>query len=260
VKNYFLRGAAFLAAAAFLFVLLNPTPVKADEWDLATIFSVSHQVEIPGDKVLQPNTKYLIRLLDSPANRTVVQVFNKDRTHLISMFMAIPAIRPEPTDHTVFEFMEVPAGYPVPIRAWFYPGRKTGLEFMYPKEEREKFASYTAKPVKTSVETTQAVVVEQPTEPVHNEVAQNQPVEAAPPVNEADIAKAEPPTQEIERSKPTEPEQGVTQAPTPEPQEQSTTSQTPKELPHTSGALGLLALTGALSAAAGLGSRRLRKK
>lgn len=34
---------------------------------------------------------------------------------------------------TVITFRERPAGEPQPLRAWFYPGRAAGEEFVYPK-------------------------------------------------------------------------------------------------------------------------------
>ncbi len=55
---------------------------------------------------LQPNTRYVIRLMDSPSNRNVVQVLNEDETKLLTMFMAISDERLEPADKTVFTFIE----------------------------------------------------------------------------------------------------------------------------------------------------------
>src|SRR5262249_3790123 len=114
------RCAAILGGLVLAFVLSTPVSVHADEWELGTVFSLNHSFEVPG-KVLEPNTKYLIKILDMPANKNVIQIFNEDRTELLTTFMSIPEMRQEPTDKTVFEFMEVPAGTPVPIRSWFYP-------------------------------------------------------------------------------------------------------------------------------------------
>jgi hypothetical protein len=138
------RFAALLGGLVLALMLTMPTPVHADEWELATIFSVNQPVQVPG-KVLEPNTKYLIKILDFPGDKNVVQIFNKDRTKLITTFMTVPEIRQEATDHTVFEFMEAPRGEPLPMRSWFYPGRLVGREFLYPKEQLGRIASHGTK-------------------------------------------------------------------------------------------------------------------
>ena len=264
------RLAALVSGVVFLFILTAPTPVKADEWDLATVFSVNEPVEIPG-KVLEPNTKYLIKLLDSPAERNVVQVFDEHRQHLYTTFFGIPKYRPEATSHTSFEFMEVPAGNPMPIRAWYYPGRTKGLEFMYPKKQLEKIAAYTAKtssasliesasaapvapPVKNESESaaivqqnevvTQQALNEQPAE-----IAQNEPQVERSNSADLEVQKSDQSQSDIERSKPTEPEQSA--APPAE--------RTPSELPKTADVLALFGLAGALSLGVGVGARAWRK-
>ena len=93
------KGAA-VVIGCFALVLLAPSLTHGDEWNLATRFTVNHQSEVPG-MVLQANTPYVIRLLDSPSNRNVVQIYDKDQMHMLTMFMAISAERPEPADRTV---------------------------------------------------------------------------------------------------------------------------------------------------------------
>jgi hypothetical protein len=57
-----------------------PKGASADEWNQKTVFTFSGPVEIPG-QVLPAGT-YIFKLLDSQADRDVVQVFNKDEDHL----------------------------------------------------------------------------------------------------------------------------------------------------------------------------------
>src|SRR5262249_56008134 len=83
-----------------------PTLTRGDEWNLMTRFSINHPFEVPG-MVLQPNTRYVIRLLDSPSTRNVVQIYNEDQTKMLTMFQAISDERLEPTDKTLFTFMEL---------------------------------------------------------------------------------------------------------------------------------------------------------
>ncbi len=48
-------------------------------------------------------------------------------------FWLIPNYRLKATSKTVMTFTERPAGEPEALRAWFYPGRTWGEEFVYPK-------------------------------------------------------------------------------------------------------------------------------
>ena len=96
-------------------------PAAAGQWDKATTVTFSAPVELP-NIVLQPGT-YVFRLLDTPGNRHVVQVFNAEETHLYTTILAIPNYRLKATDKTVITSRERPAGQPEALRAWFYPGR-----------------------------------------------------------------------------------------------------------------------------------------
>jgi hypothetical protein len=127
-------------------VLLAPPLIRGDEWNLATKFNVNHSFEVPG-MVLQPNTHYVIRLFDSPSTRNVVQIYNEDQTQLLTMFMAISDERLEPTDKTLFTFIETQPGFPLPMKEWFYPGRLRGLEFVYPKEQALEIARHAREPI-----------------------------------------------------------------------------------------------------------------
>jgi hypothetical protein len=111
----------------------------ADAWDKKTIVTVNEPI-IAGNKVLDPGT-YVWKLLDSPANRHVVQIFDKDQRHLEETLLAIPNYRLQPTGHTQFAFWETPAGVPKAVRAWFYPGDNFGQEFRYPKKLVAQLAS-----------------------------------------------------------------------------------------------------------------------
>ena len=114
-------------ALAFLSITLAPS-AKADEWDKKTVITVQGgAVQIQGT-VLEPG-KYVLKLLDSQADRQVLQVFNADETHLETTILANAAYRLEPTGDTRFTFAEVPAGQPPAISTWFYPGDNYGLQF-----------------------------------------------------------------------------------------------------------------------------------
>ncbi|HEX4772394.1 MAG TPA: hypothetical protein VH351_16275 [Bryobacteraceae bacterium] len=117
----------------------------ADQWDKKTIVTVNEPI-IAGNKVLDPGT-YVWKLMDSQADRHVVQIFDKDQQHLETTILAIPNYRLQPTGHTQFAFWETPAGVPKAVRAWFYPGDNFGQEFAYPKKLVAQLASSASVPV-----------------------------------------------------------------------------------------------------------------
>ncbi len=136
---------ALLAGAIF-------TPVaKADDWDRKTTITFSAPVEIPGVHVagwgVLPAGTYVFKILDSQQDRHIVQIFNKDESVCYATIMAIPNFRLKATDKTVVTFRERPAGQPEALRAWFYPGRQWGEEFVYPKAKAMEIAASTNTPV-----------------------------------------------------------------------------------------------------------------
>jgi hypothetical protein len=128
-----------VCAVAFLSALVPGTATAQDSnWNQRTYFTFSAPVEIPG-KTLAAGT-YLFRLVDSPSNRHVVQVFDKDEKTIFATVLAIPAQRMDPSDEPEVRFMEVAANQPAAIRTWWYPGRTIGHEFIYPKEQALRLA------------------------------------------------------------------------------------------------------------------------
>src|SRR5206468_7890456 len=115
-----------------LLVFVSASALKADEWDKLTYLTFSQPVEIPGHVL--PAGMYTFQLADSLSDRHIVQVFNGKRGRIIATVMTIPKYRLTATDKNVVTFYEVPRGSPPAIRAWFYPGRTIGDEFVYPKE------------------------------------------------------------------------------------------------------------------------------
>ncbi|MCL5746069.1 MAG: hypothetical protein M1541_19430 [Acidobacteria bacterium] len=201
----------------------------------------SGPVEIPGVHLkgwrVLPAGTYVFRIVDSQSNRHIVQIFNKDETKVYATILAIPNYRLRPTGKTAVTFRERPAGQPPALRAWFYPGRQWGEEFVYPRAMAMELAKTTNTPVlyTTSELPTE---VEKPNLAVSEpEVAQlkEAPVKAAQPSGEeAEIATAvtPPPAAELE------PDTGQTQV------AEATLPKTASSLPLM-GLLGLLALGGA---------------
>jgi len=122
----------------------------ADEWDKKTVMTVNETIQVP-NKVLPAGT-YVVKLLNSPSDRHIVQIFNADETEVLTTILAIPNYRLVPTGKTVFTFWEMPPGQPSALRAWFYPGDNFGQEFAYPKTKAAAIAAVSH----TEVPTTEA--------------------------------------------------------------------------------------------------------
>src|SRR5271170_1254018 len=173
-----------VASIGLLGVAIVPS-ARADEWNKKTILTVNETIQVP-NKVLPPG-KYVIKLLDSPSNRHVVQIFDGDETHLLTTILAIPNYRLQPTGKTVFGFWETPPGQPKALRAWFYPGDNFGQEFAYPKTAAVQIAASAHAPVPTTevTEPTQMPTAEVTTTPAPQETAQAAPAPAPEPQPEA---------------------------------------------------------------------------
>jgi hypothetical protein len=110
--------------------VLSPS-MSASMWDKRTTVTFSGAVEVPGT-VLQPG-RYIMKLVDSPADRHIVQFSNERENHVFATVLAIPAYRENPSGQSVFTFYEAPVGQPQAMKTWFYPGDNSGQEFVYPK-------------------------------------------------------------------------------------------------------------------------------
>jgi hypothetical protein len=124
---------------------------KADEWNRKTVITFSAPVEIPGVHLagwgVLPAGTYVFKILDSQSDRHIVQIFSKDELTVYATILAIPNYRLKATDKTVITFRERPAGEPEALRAWFYPGKNWGEEFVYPKAKAIALAKATNSPV-----------------------------------------------------------------------------------------------------------------
>lgn len=211
MKSHKLQIVMFcLIALATLFVSNN---AKADTWNKATKISFSAPVEISG-RVLTPGT-YWFQLMNSSSNRNIVQIWNADRTQLITTILAIPNYRLQPTGDTVVKFAERPTGTPEAIKAWFYPGDSFGQEFVYPKTRATQLAQDTNEPVLS--------------------VRDEQPATPAPAVEAAPVKAVEPSGEEVEIAE--------------------VVDTVPVALPTTASPLPLLALLGLLALGTGLALR-----
>jgi len=235
------RTTAFAAFAGCIGFALLPN-LQADEWNKKTIMTIGEPLQVPScctpdhTITLAPGT-YVMALVDSQSDRNIVRIFAADGVTVITTILAIPNYRLQPTGKTVFQYWEVPAGQPMALRAWFYPGDNYGQEFAYPKETAIQIAAFVKTPVPAIVMQT-AAVDELKTVPVVavDESGQTAELAATAPPVPVEVAQTD-------------------MAPA-----QAALEPTPAKLPRTASSMPLLGLAGLLSLAlfAALGFRTRR--
>jgi hypothetical protein len=235
-----MRAAATVFGIGLLSATILPS-AKADEFNRKTEITFSGPVEIPGVHLtgwgVLPAGTYVFKVMDSQSDRHIVQIFSKDEKTVYATILAIPNYRLKPTDKTVITFRERPAGEPEALRAWFYPGRNWGEEFVYPKSKAVALAKVSNVAV-LAIATDVKVEVEKPEEAAVVEELKQAPVVAVKPTGE-----------EVEVA------QVVQTTPAPEVAEL-----TPVALPETASPLPLIALLGLLAMGGALALRMLENR
>jgi hypothetical protein len=148
-----IRTVAFACVAAALVTLPLTAAAQTGPRNQDTYFTFSQAVELP-NKTLPAGT-YFFQLMDSDSNRHIVKVMSQDRRELHATLMAIPYYTNDrPSDEPQVRFMETPAGTDGAgtnaVKVWFYPGRTTGHEFIYPRQQAMRIAQRTGEAVLTT--------------------------------------------------------------------------------------------------------------
>jgi hypothetical protein len=244
----FLKTAtASVFCLALMGAVFSPT-AKADEWNRKTVITFSAPVEIPGVHLkgwrILPAGTYVFKILDSQSDRHIVQIFNKAETQVYATILAIPNYRLKATDKTVVTFRERPAGQPEALRAWFYPGRNWGEEFVYPKAVAIELAKSTNTPVlytaaELPMEVTKPMLTA--SEPEVAQLRQATVMAIQPSGEEVEIAAVVTPPPAAELQPDTQPVAALT-------------------LPQTASPLPLIALLGLLALGGAFGLRLLQKR
>ena len=226
---------------------------KADAWDRKTVMTFSAPVEIPGVHLkgwgVLPAGTYVFKILDSASDRHIVQIFNADETQCYATILAIPNYRMQATDKTVVTFRERPAGEPEALRAWFYPGRNWGEEFVYPKARAVQLAKETNTPVLF-------MPVEIPVEVAEPIQSVSHPVVLQ--LKQAPVMAVKPTGEEVQLAEVVTPPPTVAEA-APAPAAENTVP-APATLPATASTLPLMALFGLLALGAAWALRMAQKR
>src|SRR5579859_5145281 len=240
----FLKAAPTVLCLAVLGVAFSPS-ARADETNRKTVITFSGPVEIPGVHLkgfgILPAGTYVFKVLDSKSDRHIVQIFSKDELTVYATILAIPNYRLKATDKTVMTFRERPAGQPEALRAWFYPGRQWGEEFVYPK----------ARAIVLAKETHEAVLFT--------------PTEITPEVTVPIKTREEPVVVQLEKApvraiQPTGEEVEIAQVVTRPPAAELAQAEPAPALPSTGSSMPLVALFGMLALAGGLTLSVIQKR
>lgn len=137
-------GYSPLIAAGFA-LALSTSIASAQPFNKKTKLSFSQPIRVPG-ATLAPGS-YIFKLVDSQANRNIVQISNVRENKLYATILAIPDYRLNPSSQTVVTFGETGAGCAPAVKAWFYPGDNTGNRFVYGKKEATEMAKSCQQPV-----------------------------------------------------------------------------------------------------------------
>jgi hypothetical protein len=146
-----IRRACGLGVAAVLVAAV----AYAQPSDKRTFFTFSRPVTLPG--VTLPAGKYMFRLADDTTSRKVIQVVSADGTKPYAMLLTIPDERRDPPKDAEVSFLETASNAPSAVGAWWYPGERTGYEFIYPRAQARQLARTTgASVLTTKADTTKA--------------------------------------------------------------------------------------------------------
>jgi len=227
------RAVPTILGLALMGVAFSPS-AKADAFYEKTVITFNRSVEIPavhqpGYGMLPAGT-YVFKILASGTDRHIVQIFSKDEKTVYATILAIPNLRMRATNNTVISFRERPAGFPPALRAWFYPGRQWGEEFVYPKEQAIQMAK-----------STNTTVLEMPAS-VTVEAAKPEEPRIVAELKEAPVMVTKPSGEEVE----------IAQAVTSPPAAETLVTREPAALPKMASPLPLIALLGLLALIGGL--------
>jgi hypothetical protein len=217
---------------ALVWVIFSPN-ASAQRFDKGTKITINTPFQVPGKTL--PSGDYVIRLMEIPGNRRVVQIMNATEEKSLAIALAIPDYVLTAPEKTYLSFYEVDRGKPLPVHAWFYPGSNFGVEFVYPKTTALEIARVSGEHV---VATTAPEPV---TAPTPAELESEPLIVIEPSGEEATVAEVHP--------EPAPPEA----APVAEP------VQTAQALPKTATPFPLFALTGLLAAGAAGALRMMRR-
>jgi LPXTG-motif cell wall-anchored protein len=181
-----MKRIACIFAVLCLGLSVGSLGTQADTHNKKTQIRFSEPVEVPGATL--PAGTYVFRLMDTRADRHIVQVTNVKGDQVFATILTISDYRHTATGHTVVTFGESETCGPVTLKSWFFPGDKYGQRFVYPKNKAAEIASNCHEPVPEVAEEVPAEAPAMEAAPVKEETPEKQEVPYDPaPLAENDV-------------------------------------------------------------------------
>ena len=130
-KTYIMLG--LVLAFGLFFELM----AHASDMNEATKLTFSQPVQIPGQ--ILPAGTYTFQQAAPNDDLNLVQIFNADGS-VVASLQTVPVERMKATGKTTLTLAEPESGKPDLLVKWFYPGRLTGHEFVYPNQQEQQIA------------------------------------------------------------------------------------------------------------------------
>ncbi|MFY9674885.1 MAG: hypothetical protein WAK13_10560 [Terriglobales bacterium] len=105
----------------------------ASQWNQKMELTFNQPIEVPG-VVLQAGTYWFV-LAKSQSNRDIVQIYNQDRSKLCKTTIAVPSFRDHASSLPEVQLAEQTNGSPNALLKIYYPGMRTGHQFVYRHRE-----------------------------------------------------------------------------------------------------------------------------
>jgi len=228
---------------------LTPGIASAQPADKRTFFTFSGNVEMPG--VALPAGRYEFRIANPDTSRNVIQVRSGDGKKTYGLFLTNQAQRATPSDDAEVRFLEGGAGAPPAIRTWWYPGERTGYEFVYPKQQARRIAQRTKQPVLTTRNETATT---------RDTTSATELSRVSPTGSESDVAANESADASLSGSRQAGERADSGSVPAPSPAPAGTSARARTRLPQTASETPFVALMGLSLLAAAVAIRQFRTR
>jgi hypothetical protein len=127
-----------LAVLGMALASLVTSSAHATEVDQATKLTFSQSVQVPG-RILPAGTYWFVA--DPGSGSNIVRILSEDQSTVYAALQTIPSERSDPPEGTAITLATLRSMQPEAIVTWFYPGRTTGHEFVYSKQDQKELAT-----------------------------------------------------------------------------------------------------------------------
>jgi hyperosmotically inducible protein len=139
-----MKGFATVFAVGLLSAVFATTAMGS-AWNQKTKMTVNQPIEVPG--MALPAGEYIFETVDSTSDNQIVEIKDAETGESLRTVLTIPNKRLNSIQGAEFRFYETAPDKAPALRAWFYPGREYGHEFVYPESRALELARETRRNV-----------------------------------------------------------------------------------------------------------------